>query len=1109
MRKFEVMLRIRAWIVAMLVVFFAGTATVASEPVVEVTGVQADSDTDAQPAVDVVSDAGLERSTAERLQAEFGIPSATLESMTTLEGLREQARVDSATLQASQVSITQELEGIERLQRSLWRQIGHDGLPETAQQVILQELARSYTEAASLRGQQASAESALESRALMVGLLDAQIQHLAGRAGVDSEGQRRVERAELSEREALQTLEDARERETREQNQQVRLILARERELAEELVETTREDTEQLRRLVEERRTKMEAFADQQVILADRVASLPEIVSDEFARETVDPLFDELLVLRKEARDARRTTRRAYEKARREKVEAEANLAEATRQLEQTRARSAVLGDTELARRQVALEELREKRAQAGLERLTNRVDAKEQALKLEAERAAFFHELVERVLPKVSGARRSRFFSPLRDENWLSGFHGLVAAGDVVVTQGKERIEQAVKLPERLLSITLWSWALGLMFRLLLFPLSLYLGREYGPRLVRKLMDTLLAKSFFRQRASGTIKFAEILRAVMLPLLMYFSLGVAIDYVTLLLPEFWVARAVIDVMIFYVVTMTVLKVMVLPRGYRERSARSVAPDLSALSSAGNAVGNVDVVRLEISRAQKLVLSVRFVLIFGLLAKYVPAAVIALMGHSVIWWTIHQIFMYGFFAVFYLVLNSWKDDIAGIFDRLASERLPRAVSLVNNHKDRPYGVLLIAVASVYVVVFEAVRIVRVWLEDTSWSRQASNFLFRKKIELQRREREEEVAAFELSSIPPEYQTYFQDFPLTQEMYRVERRGPLDAANAVFTRWLTTGKRGSVVLMGESGIGKTTLLHQLAGQWREDTDYPVVSLQLCDKLKTTEDVYAFFETLFGLSCRPTTREELVGLLRKCSPRVLLIDDCHHLFMRQIGGFDAVNLFLDVVNRLDSRHFWVLSFNNFAWSYLNRVRVRQHLLGAVIRVEPWSEAEIQQLIRRRDVLSNLTLNFNDLMVAHENADQQYEVVKTSNGYFRLLHEYCHGNPRVALMFWLRSLKYDARRNHLHVSLFQRPSQTVLTNVSNDHLFALAAIVQHGCLDAHEIAAVTHIEKDLGEMVVDYLHDSEIVRIEPWTGRAALSGLYFRAVLRQLADANYLYE
>lgn len=1114
MQKFGATLGIRAVVSALLICFLMFPALVAAESEADTTGnparatVAASLDA-ARQSAGVKGAHKTERTASERLQREFGVDAAFLESTSLLTDMRAEGLAKRADAQKTKLSSERDLESIERLGRSFERQIGNPDMPLVGRQVVLQVLVATHLEVARLKALRSASTASLTETQLFVDALDAQLAMLSLKTGKDSEGQRRVERAELSEKEALQTLEDAREREIREQNQQIRSLLVRERELAEELVIAAREDTEELRRRVEEHRVKTEEFAEQRVLLSERVSNLPDIVSNELARDGVDPLFDELLVLRRNARDARRAARREFETSRRELADVRAGFDDVQSELEQLKTRSAVLGNTELARRQVALAELRGKRARASLDQMVNRVDANEIALQLQVERAQFFHELVEQVLPKLSEKRRSRFYSPLYDDNWLAALNGLRAAADLAVAHGRERIEQAVVLPERIFSITFWSWTLGLGFRLLMFPISLYLGREYGPRLVRRLMDYLLKKRFFRQRASATIKFAEISRAVMLPLLMYFSLGVVIDYVTLLLPEAWVARAVIDVMIFYVVTMRVLKVMVLPRGFRERSVSNPSPDLSSLASANHIVDGVDVVKLEISRAQKLVLSVRFVIIFGLLARYVPAAMVVLMGHSVIWWTINQIFMYGFLAVFYLVLSSWKDDIARIFDRLAHDRLPRAVALVNNHKDRPYGVLLIAVASVYVAVFEVARIGKEWFVDTSWSRQASNFMFRKKIELQRREREEDGVEFELSSLPAAYLEHFQDFPLTDESYRLERPEIERSVNAAFERWKNRGKRGSVMLKGEAGIGKTTELFRLAEHLRQEPEREVVALRLCEKFHDTSDVFSFFASLFSLETVPTTRAELVQAIQAAPSRVVLIDDCHHFYLRKIGGFDAVDLFFDVVNRCDSKHFWVLSMNNFAWSYLNRVRARQHLFGAVLDIGGWNEADIQELIRRRDMLAGMPLSFSELMVAHENDDQYYEIVKTSNGYFRLLHEFSHGNPRVALLYWLRSLRHDAERGHLQVSLFQRPSPTVLTGVSNDHLFALAAIVQHGSLAASEVAEVTHIAQDTGEMLVDYLCDSEIVTIEKQTGRVRLTGLYFRSVLRQLSDANYLYE
>jgi hypothetical protein len=178
------------------------------------------------------------------------------------------------------------------------------------------------------------------------------------------------------------------------------------------------------------------------------------------------------------------------------------------------------------------------------------------------------------------------------------------------------------------------------------------------------------------------------------------------------------------------------------------------------------------------------------------------------------------------------------------------------------------------------------------------------------------------------------------------------------------------------------------------------------------------------------------------------------------------------------------------------------------GEVIKIAPWSEAEVRQLIRARDGVVDMAISVTDLVVTHENEDQYYEVIKTSEGFFRLLHEFCQGNPRVALLFWLRSLKRD-NKGQLQVSLFRRPPYAVLSTVTDQYLFTLAAVAQHGGLSAEEASTIIHIDRGFCEMAMNFLHESDIITVDPRTERARISTLYLRAVLKQLSDSNFLYE
>ncbi|MFU8805197.1 MAG: AAA family ATPase, partial [Bradymonadaceae bacterium] len=826
-----------------------------------------------------------------------------------------------------------------------------------------------------------------------------------------------------------------------------------------------------------------------------------------------DSIFDEVLDFRRQARRELRESLGAMSEAHALRQAAVKDVEEARDELVEVEARLASLDETDLGSQQRAVAELRVKLQERRLQMAEDVELAHEQKHLVVQERAQFYHETVESVLTRISRSRRSEFFSMQRSANWSDAFDGVGIAIYNFSSKAGERLEQVIALPGKLFSPEVLGWLMFLAFRLALFPIAYVVGKDYGPRLLRRLTDQLLKRRFFRAQAGATIKVAEILRALLTPAMFYVAVYVLLDYVVVLLPEMQLPRWIVDAVFIYWVVMTVVQVLVLPRGYRERMSEGPSPNMKDIGKSKDSLDAlIDVVNLEINRARKLVSSVRIVLIFWLLGRYIPEIVIQFMGHSLIWWAVDRIFTLGFIGVVYYVLSAWKDDIAHVFERLAKERMPRAVFVVKNHKDRIYGVLLIGAASLYVVAREGARLIRAWVIDTEWSRRVSNFMFRKKIELQQRERDKEefdtVTINPSTLVPDEYTAFFEDGPLTTETYRVSRADSAEKINRRYRMWLQSGRQGSVAFVGESGLGKTTVFNQIFADWSEKKDRDVQYVQIIEKCQGEENVRVFLSRLFNLKVVPRDRRELIEAVKAQPPRVLILDDCHHLFFRRIGGFRAIDLFFDVVNTTDGRHFWILSFNSFAWSYLNRMRNRQHYFGEVIKISPWTESEIRQLILSRDAMVDIPISFADLVVTHETEDEHYEIVKTSEGFFRLLHEFCQGNPRVALLFWLRSLKLDQGKQ-LQVSLFRRPPYAVLASISDQYLFALAAVAQHGGLSAREASVIIHADHGLCEMAMNFMVESDIITVDPRTARATISTLYFRAVLKQLGDSNFIYE
>lgn len=83
------------------------------------------------------------------------------------------------------------------------------------------------------------------------------------------------------------------------------------------------------------------------------------------------------------------------------------------------------------------------------------------------------------------------------------------------------------------------------------------------------------------------------------------------------------------------------------------------------------------------------------------------------------------------------------------------------------------------------------------------------------------------------------------------------------------------------------------------------------------------------------------------------RPLVLDDCHHLYARHIGGFDSLDRFLDRLAASSSRV--VTSWNRHSWNYLDAVRDVGDAFQHVLSVPPLSADRIAETIRsERDAL-----------------------------------------------------------------------------------------------------------------------------------------------------------
>lgn len=124
-----------------------------------------------------------------------------------------------------------------------------------------------------------------------------------------------------------------------------------------------------------------------------------------------------------------------------------------------------------------------------------------------------------------------------------------------------------------------------------------------------------------------------------------------------------------------------------------------------------------------------------------------------------------------------------------------------------------------------------------------------------------------------------------------------------------------------------------------------------------------------------------------------------------------------------------------------------------------------------------------------------------------FFRLLWGQSRGNPRAAIYLWLSALRYVGEQRIL-VSVPEFSKIEGLSNLSDETLFVLSAIVRHENLKIEEMIEVTNIEPAKIKKAVKYCEDKKLIFVSgDERFRVSPPAQYF--VNSYLLGKNFLYE
>lgn len=484
--------------------------------------------------------------------------------------------------------------------------------------------------------------------------------------------------------------------------------------------------------------------------------------------------------------------------------------------------------------------------------------------------------------------------------------------------------------------------------------------------------------------------------------------------------------------------------------------------------------------------------------------RYVLAVAIFLILSSAILGKgyLHQ-FVVGFawlgaLPIGYLQLRWWRTDIADAY--LRAHPSGRLANWVVRTRERSLGLFVAAAAFAIVAGAGATAYARQTLLGFEQTRKALAFLFRRRLERQQERRD--GAESDAVEVPAELARAFSETPADPSLAidRYPRLGEIVQQLNAYHR----GERGgsAIAVVGEAGAGKTSWLDALARRAEASVVFHAIEV----RITTESELCSMLAEALVLEKNATIEDLIAALRSEEKPRAVLLDLCHNLVLRAVGGFDAYRALEQIVSRTSDRVFWVCAFAKRPFVLLQRAEGGRNVFREAVELTAWTEEEIGELIERRMQAAGSRASYEDLIVERmEGTDFNREVVRTASSFRRLLWDYADGNPRVALHFWLRSL-VPAGPNLVRVRLFSAPRSEALDDLEERTSFVLAALVQHENITAGESERFLRYPIAECESALRFLEQRGYVFADE--GRYRVTTRWYRTVLRFLRRKNLLF-
>ena len=330
----------------------------------------------------------------------------------------------------------------------------------------------------------------------------------------------------------------------------------------------------------------------------------------------------------------------------------------------------------------------------------------------------------------------------------------------------------------------------------------------------------------------------------------------------------------------------------------------------------------------------------------------------------------------------------------------------------------------------------------------------------------------------------------------------------------YLNWTSSRRRGLVALTGDRGSGKSRIMDRLERElahFHTDAPLPVQRIQCPSHRLNRQEALQWMNDSLRLELEEVSQRKLISALSDLSPRIIAVDDLHQVFRRSVGGFSGLVVLLDVMFATSEEHFWLTSMHEPAWAYLQGVpgAVNLSVFRDRVALRRWKATEVRLWLEQRVANQGFTMDYGGLVgEVLPGADRERAVIRSRDAFWRLLVQSAQGNPRIILLYWLRSLRRHSDSDKIEISLFDAPDVADLKRVGDMELFVLTALILPDGLSVDDISAVLNLSLGQCRSLCRQMESHGILRGDDGGTRFSVELNWLPAVERLLQQKHFLY-